>query len=348
MQERIVHRKQKTISIIDETEKGPAFLVFSHVVIDDIRDTRAPTVSNVLGGAGSYAAVGQSFITLPNETVGLVSGIGDDFPADWFDDLAASRVDTAGLFAFDPFTPRTRIDYRDDGERTEHPLHGVDHFLRAAPSITTMPSSFSAPRGIYVFHTIAPQFWADLRVLKKMTASTVLWELNADCCVPELLPEVLQQLDAVDIVSLNTTEMGALFDVVGELNADLIERAAQTLLSAGPSAVIVRGGSDGAMVVTATGVWTSRPVPSPVVDPTGAGNAFSGAFTAAWASTGGDVSRSLRAGMAASALTIGQYGPPLPIGPAARSAFARIVDQLDDTTTSRPRTTSENRTDGIR
>jgi sugar/nucleoside kinase (ribokinase family) len=63
--------------------------------------------------------------------------------------------------------------------------------------------------------------------------------------------------------------------------------------------------------------------PGPVVDPTGGGNAYSGAFLAAYASTG-DVPSSARAAAAAASRVIAQYGAP-PVGTRERDETRRAA-----------------------
>ena len=129
-----------------------------------------------------------------------------------------------------------------------------------------------------------------------------VWEPVPDCCTPNELPNVLEALKLVDVISPNHHELGALFgetgpDLFGACELDVMERQCNELLSKGfgkkPSAVVVRRGDQGCYVASNTRhtwfpayyrpredldkekqkAWTSK-----IVDPTGAGNAFLGGF----------------------------------------------------------------------
>lgn len=129
-----------------------------------------------------------------------------------------------------------------------------------------------------------------------------VWEPVPDCCIPEELPNILEALKLVDVISPNHQELRALFgetgpDLFGACELAVIERQCNELLSKGfgkkPSAVVVRRGDRGCYVASNTRhswfpayhrpredldkeeqkTWTQK-----VVDPTGGGNAFLGGF----------------------------------------------------------------------
>ena len=75
--------------------------------------------------------------------------------------------------------------------------------------------------------------------------------------------------------------------------------------------VVLRMGKDGALVSDPISRLHVRPPHAPVVDVTGAGNAFCGGFLAGWIS-GGSIEHASRMAAAAAAKTIAQYGPPDP------------------------------------
>ncbi len=81
---------------------------------------------------------------------------------------------------------------------------------------------------------------------------------------------------AVGVVSVNERELALLTDGKG----------ADVLRARGPRAVIVKRGRNGASLVTASGVVTVPAYTASALDPTGAGDALAGAFTARLASLG--------------------------------------------------------------
>jgi sugar/nucleoside kinase (ribokinase family) len=92
---------------------------------------------------------------------------------------------------------------------------------------------------------------------------------------------------------------------------DDLDAAAKELLDVA-AVVAVTCGADGAVVVTRAGDHLVVPAPSaPVVDTTGAGDAFTGGFLAAWRG-GGDLRTSVARGVAAGARAVANPGarPP--------------------------------------
>jgi sugar/nucleoside kinase (ribokinase family) len=87
-------------------------------------------------------------------------------------------------------------------------------------------------------------------------------------------PEELKKtLKRVDILSINETEAALLS---GQKN---LIRAVSAIQQMGPSVVIVKRGEYGAMLFTKSGIFLAPAFPvDQVIDPTGAGDSFAGAF----------------------------------------------------------------------
>ncbi|ADV66749.1 ribokinase [Deinococcus maricopensis] len=108
-------------------------------------------------------------------------------------------------------------------------------------------------------------------------------------------------LQHIDTLILNEGELTA---VAG---AGSTETQARALLSRGPHTVIVTLGGDGSLAVTADGTHQQAALPVNVVDTTGAGDTFCGAFAAALAS-GQPLPDALRFANVAGALATTQLG----------------------------------------
>lgn len=276
---------------------------FGHVVIDDIELADGTTYKNQLGGAGIYAVVGQALASRAGKA-GVVSGMGQDFDATKRSLLRTQGIDDTGLVALDPYTPRTRIQYSADGERVETPAQGLEHFEKLDPALEITPLSYHRASGIYLFDAINPELVGGIADLKNSEGAKVLWEIHAGICAPEHFGQVVHQLKQIDVLSINRTELLGLCGTT-----DLLESIGK--IRAHTNAIIaLRLGSKGAIVLTQDHWFRARPPAGVVVDPTGAGNAFSGAFITAYSETSGQAQSALQAAMAASALTIRQFGPP--------------------------------------
>ena len=120
-------------------------------------------------------------------------------------------------------------------------------------------------------------------------APYMVWEPVPDLCIPSELENVHRALGYVDVISPNLHELASLFgtteDELAVDNQKLREHCEALLAGMIPtSAVVVRMGSQGCYVATRQsysiipayyGTISSL---NQVVDPTGAGNAFLGAF----------------------------------------------------------------------
>lgn len=306
-----------------------AQVALGHAVIDEIVTATNEPLPAILGGAGAYAAIGQALVDPP---VCLVSGVGRDFPLAVRADLGRSGVDDAGLVALHAHTPRTTIRYDASGGRVETPAFGLDHFVELDPRVDLVPATYRNAAGVYVFDALTAPLIADLARWRGESGAIHLWELHTGVCAPRHLGEVRERLEDVDLVSLNAAEAR---DLLGSAEP----RAVWDGLGVGAvAAVALRLGSEGALLITEHTIVRATPPPSAVVDPTGAGNAFSGALLAAWTRSAGNPEAALRAAMAAAALTIGQFGPPM-LTEEVRDIFAGLeasvsITSLERNTTS--------------
>ncbi|MFT3820785.1 MAG: carbohydrate kinase family protein [Rubrivivax sp.] len=286
-------------------------LALSNLIVDDI--CRADGAQRrQLGGAGLYAALGAAFWW---PEVALVAGVGADLDDHAQGALARWGLRDEGLLVRDAHTIGSRLVYRDDGERTETPWHGPEHFERLQLGPAQIPAALLPAAGCYLFQGLRPAYWDAYAGLRDRLGVT-LWELSADAARPECWPAVRARLQGVDVFSLNRTEALAL------LGAAEPRAAAAALLDAGARCIVLRLGADGALVADARSMLRLRPPPGPVVDVTGAGNAFCGGFLAGRCRHGGDLEAAARCAAASAALTIAQHGPPDPRRAEALHALA--------------------------
>jgi len=132
------------------------------------------------------------------------------------------------------------------------------------------------------------------------------------------MPQLRQVIPALSILSPNADEALSLLAIPGPPTHALIERAALEVYNCSPEgkpgAVIVRSGELGAYLYSPQypGLW----VPpcerngNPVVDVTGAGNAFLGGLAAGLELEGGDVKEAMLYASVSAGWTIEQHGLP--------------------------------------
>jgi sugar/nucleoside kinase (ribokinase family) len=242
--------------------KTSSILTVGSLAFDSI-ETPAGKADRVLGGSGNYFSVAASFYA-PVQVVGVV---GRDFPKSHIDWLAQRRIDTTGIEVV-------------DGE-TFHWVGSYNQNLNEAKTLSTRlnvfehfdPKLSSAHRDAdYVFlaniDPVLQQSVLDQVRSPKLVAcdSMNFWITGK----PDALRETLKR---VDILSVNE---GEAYLLSGEKN---LVKAATIIRTMGPSVVIIKRGEYGAMLFTPAGTFIAPAFPvERVVDPTGAGDSFAGAF----------------------------------------------------------------------
>lgn len=120
-------------------------------------------------------------------------------------------------------------------------------------------------------------------------------------------------VDAASARPLRLVGAPAFLDWVRDADLLLANRDEAAILSPAPVSTVVKLGADGALWTSSGGATVRVPADLvPVVDPTGAGDAFAAGLLAAWI-TGADPAAALRAGTRLGAAAVGKLGArPLP------------------------------------
>lgn len=246
------------------------------IIIDDIVFPDGQTAMGVLGGGGPQTAFGMK---LWADQVGLLGGIGHDFPQDaraWLDetgiDLDAVRTlaEYESLRAWQVFEfdgRRTQV-WRTQGRAIPDQLAlQYDHF----------PAAYRAARAFHFgIHPDNP----NLEVIHALRDAgvTVSVEPFRDAGRALTAEHVQMLVSAGHIFSPNLVEAESMIGA-----ADPHEQI-RLLAAAGAGVIALRMGEAGSIVHRAdTGeTWQIPAVPTTVVDPTGAGNAYCGGFVVGW------------------------------------------------------------------
>ncbi|KAH8723665.1 MAK32-like protein [Phaeosphaeriaceae sp. PMI808] len=272
------------------------FCTLGMFIIDEIEFAPpTPSVKNILGGAGSYSALGARVFSPPptSKSVGWIVDCGSDFPPElrtlitqWDTGVlireTPDRLTTRGWNgygenehrAFKYLTPKLRLDHHDL----------VDTSLLWSKSFHLICSPL---RCIELVENII-----QLRKAASGTATgnhpLFIWEPVPDLCVTNEYENCLRALSQVDVVSPNHSELGGFFgkNTDGKTHVDyrLIESLCAEWLESGVGAhgeggIVVRCGKDGCLV-TRKNIRKWMPAyhqtTEKVVDPTGGGNGFLG------------------------------------------------------------------------
>ena len=236
-------------------------VVIGTVGIDDITTTRA-SVRGVLGGSATYAALAARFFAPTT----MSSVVGRDFPAAHRDLLIARNIDLSCLETADGLTFRWGGRYAEDmnvRETTFVELNVLSDFNPRVPDQTP---------GAYVFlGNTAPDI--QLRLLDQVQDPRFVLVDSMDFWIEGDRNQVARVFERCDCVVLNHEEV-QLFG--GDVN---VPRAVRQILELGPTYVVVKRGEFGAALVSNRGWFFAPAYPlDDVVDPTGAGDSFAGAF----------------------------------------------------------------------
>lgn len=282
----------------------PAWIVFGNLIIDDLHLPDGTVAAGLLGGSGTYAALGAALAG--TGTAALVAGVGEDLCAEHGQWLRSYDIDTSALAVRSAHTPRSTVRYFDDGSRTETPVWGLRHFRSMEPAVADIPPEWTEAAGAYFFATHDARQWPEILAWTRHRDAALLWEISADSCTAGQFDAVAARLADVDMLSINLAE-------AQELCAETDPYAcADRLRAAGAVVLALHMGADGALVADSHRLIATPAAPAPrVVDATGAGNCYSGAFLASYRRTG-DVGQAATTAAAAAATVLGGFGVPPP------------------------------------
>ena len=250
----------------------PAYVAAGGIIIDDIVYPDGTTRLGVLGGGATHAAAGMM---IWDQRPGILAHTGYDLP-----ETARQRLerdfDTQGLIALDVPQARAWQIFEWDGRRTE--IFRVDEPHSFTPDLEpdAVPAAYRAASGV---HLLAE---ANLLLAWRTVFphAVLLWEPEQPFMVAANTNEFRAALPKVDIVSPNWLEAQLVYgfgDPVGLVRA---------MLDDGAPVVALRMGEAGSVVGMGNTVLKLPSVPVPeIVDQTGAGNTYCGAFLVGWQHT---------------------------------------------------------------
>ena len=253
-------------------------VVIGTVGIDDIETPRA-SVAGVLGGSATYASLAARHFA----PTAMSSVVGRDFPSAHRELLTERGIDLSSLETADGLTFRWGGRYAENmnvRETTFVLLHVLENFDPKVPT-QAVAESF-----VFLGNTDPG---IQLRVLDQVENPRFVLVDSMDFWIESDRAQVAQVFERCDCVVLNDEEV-RLFG--GDQN---VPRAVRRILELGPGYVVVKRGEFGAALVSERGWFFAPAYPlEEVVDPTGAGDSFAGAFLGSLAAAGSTEESALR------------------------------------------------------
>jgi sugar/nucleoside kinase (ribokinase family)/SAM-dependent methyltransferase len=277
---------------------GELYLSIGIVFIDDIILPNGESRMARLGGGAVHASMGMR---LWAEHVGLSSPLGEDLPNQLRQQMG-DLFDIQGVVERPIQSPRAWMVYEPDGTRHEVFRTDPSKMVNALVRPEEYPEAYKKAKGIHL-HCVAEEvpMWAEF--LKNTGDPVVLWEPWDRVMVLENRDLFRQNAASVDVVSPNLNE-GRLMTGKTEPNDVL-----QALLNLDAKCVVLRMGEHGSLIGDEDGrrIWVPGMSFGPVVDVTGAGNAYCGGFVVGLARTG-DLLHAGCCGAVSASFALQQFG----------------------------------------
>lgn len=256
-------------------------LIYGKLIVDNIRQFSGKWFNNLLGGGGPQSTIGARLFT---DSVGFLTRSGTDLEASHLKTLHGLGADLRGWHRFpDLQTPRTFFQYDQDQNLLGMENQPFSVLKREAiwndllAEDLTVPDAYKEAKGIH----LVTEFSAETMIhqakkLRSETGAMLSLEPLIDKKTWQNLDEMRSLIPDVDVVCPDLNSALAL------CNTEDPETAALELHRMGPKFVAIRAGSEGSYVAghSVQGVVRIHTLEIDVIDPTGAGNAFSGAFAA--------------------------------------------------------------------
>jgi len=246
-------------------------VVVGSVAFDSI-DTPHGSVHRAIGGSATYFSLAANLFS----RVGVVGVVGGDFGDENMELLRSKGIDLSGLeVRKDEKTFFWHGSYMDDMNDRTSITTELNVFSSFSPKL---PGEYRKA-GFLFLANIDPDI--QLGVLEQMETGAVVGLDTMNFWIEGKPDELGAVMKKVDILFINDSEALMLS---GENN---LVKAGKVLLGMGPGRVIVKKGANGAMMFAEDSFFMLPAFPlENVVDPTGAGDSFAGAFMGYIASSG--------------------------------------------------------------
>ena len=254
----------------------------------------------IVGGAGTFITLASSFFV--NEQ-GIISVVGDDFPASTLENMKAKGIDIQGIqIKAGEKTFFWSGRYHNDMNSRDTlvtELNVLEHFN------PIVPQAFQGADYL-MLGNLSPQ--VQRMVIERMEKRPKLIAMDTmNFWMDIALEELKKTMALVDVLIINDEEARQLSGVYS------LVKAAKVIRSMGPQIVIIKKGEHGALLFHEENMFFAPALPlEDVFDPTGAGDTFAGGFMGYIAATDDfsfeNMKRAIIAGSALASFCVEKFG----------------------------------------
>ena len=254
----------------------------------------------IVGGAGTFITLASSFFV---KEQGIISVVGDDFPAATLENMKAKGIDIQGIQIKGGektffWSGRYHNDMNSrDTLVTE--LNVLEHFN------PIVPQAFQGADYL-MLGNLSPQ--VQRMVIERMEKRPKLIAMDTmNFWMDIALEELKKTMALVDVLIINDEEARQLSGVYS------LVKAAKVIRAMGPQIVIIKKGEHGALLFHEENMFFAPALPlEDVFDPTGAGDTFAGGFMGYIAATDDfsfeNMKRAIIAGSALASFCVEKFG----------------------------------------
>ncbi len=273
-------------------------LVTGWVALDDI-ETPFGKVERALGGSATPAALAGALFT----DVRILAVVGEDFPDEHRRKLEHPHIDAAGITTVEGGKTSVwgaRYSYDMNSRDTWYPELGV--------SIEHLPPVLPEWRDSDVACLAAGHPAYQRSLMESLDAPKLTLVDTIKMFIDETPADLRETMRVADFVTLNESEARELAKLPS------IARAGRSLVQDGVKSVIIKLGEFGAALISGQEYFVAPGYPlEEVVDPTGAGDSFAGAFMGYLDSvnqvTPGEIRRAMIYGSTVASFQVEGFGP---------------------------------------
>jgi cytidine kinase len=276
-------------------------------------------VRSVLGGGGPQAAFGAR---IWSESVGFLSRSGSDLAEAHVEVLRGLDIDLAGWRQFpDIPTPRTLMQYDEDEYLTGGLLTSRDDWTRLLGEPLPLPPAYQRPAAIHLVTEFPDEPMVSAALDLHRQGTIVSLEPLTVSFAGLDWDRMLTLIGKVDVVTPDWPTASR------QAAHDDPKRIIHYWSELGPAMIAVRHGARGSYVWSRDSdeAWHIPAVPTRVVDPTGAGNAYGGGLCVGWTATG-DAPQAGCYGAISATMLVRQVGLPR-MSTELRHEAERFVEQ---------------------